>query len=93
MNGADRHRGVEGLVFEREALRELGVDLRYDGAEDHHPLTVRADGINGGHVTLDAGLSSQFLAALLLVGPLTAKGSRSAPPASSPCPTWRSPWR
>jgi 3-phosphoshikimate 1-carboxyvinyltransferase len=57
-----------------QALRELGVDLRYEGEEGHHPLTVHADGIKGGHVTLDAGLSSQFLSALLLVGSLTAEG-------------------
>ncbi|HEY1702334.1 MAG TPA: 3-phosphoshikimate 1-carboxyvinyltransferase [Trebonia sp.] len=57
-----------------EALRELGVDLRYEGEEGHHPLTIQADGIKGGHVTLDAGLSSQFLTALLLTGPLTAEG-------------------
>jgi 3-phosphoshikimate 1-carboxyvinyltransferase len=57
-----------------EALRELGVDLRYEGEEGHHPLTIHADGIKGGHVTLDAGLSSQFLTALLLTGPLTAEG-------------------
>jgi 3-phosphoshikimate 1-carboxyvinyltransferase len=57
-----------------QALRDLGVDLRHEGAEGHHPLTVHADGIKGGHVTLDAGLSSQFLTALLLVGPLTAEG-------------------
>ena len=56
------------------ALRDLGVDVRHEGAEGHHPLTVHADGIKGGHVTLDAGLSSQFLTALLLVGPVTAKG-------------------
>ena len=56
------------------ALRELGVELQHDGAEGHHPLTVHANGIKGGHVTLDAGLSSQFLTALLLVGPLTAEG-------------------
>jgi 3-phosphoshikimate 1-carboxyvinyltransferase len=56
------------------ALRELGVDLRHEGADGYHPLTVYADGIKGGHVTLDAGLSSQFLSALLLVGPLTAAG-------------------
>ncbi|MEV0620655.1 3-phosphoshikimate 1-carboxyvinyltransferase [Nonomuraea sp. NPDC050404] len=57
-----------------QALRELGVDLTHEGEEGHHPLTVRADGIKGGHITLDAGLSSQFLTALLLVGPLTAEG-------------------
>ncbi|MGP4114729.1 3-phosphoshikimate 1-carboxyvinyltransferase [Streptomyces sp. 4N509B] len=56
------------------ALRELGVTLVHHGEEGHHPLTVHADGIKGGHVTLDAGLSSQFLTALLLVGPLTAEG-------------------
>jgi 3-phosphoshikimate 1-carboxyvinyltransferase len=57
-----------------EALRELGVDLRHEGEDGHHPLTIHADGIKGGHVTLDAGLSSQFLTALLLTGPLTAEG-------------------
>jgi 3-phosphoshikimate 1-carboxyvinyltransferase len=56
------------------ALRELGVDLRHEAEEGHHPLTVHADGIKGGHISLDAGLSSQFLTALLLVGPLTAEG-------------------
>ncbi|MGI5292005.1 3-phosphoshikimate 1-carboxyvinyltransferase [Nonomuraea polychroma] len=56
------------------ALRELGVDLTHEGQEGHHPLTVRANGIKGGHITLDAGLSSQFLTALLLVGPLTGEG-------------------
>ncbi|MFI7633385.1 3-phosphoshikimate 1-carboxyvinyltransferase [Nonomuraea sp. NPDC049400] len=56
------------------ALRELGVDLTHERQEGHHPLTVRAQGIKGGRITLDAGLSSQFLTALLLVGPLTAEG-------------------
>ncbi|QMU79116.1 3-phosphoshikimate 1-carboxyvinyltransferase [Streptacidiphilus sp. PB12-B1b] len=56
------------------ALRGLGVDLTHDRAEGHHPLTVRADGVKGGALTLDAGLSSQFLTALLLLGPLTAEG-------------------
>ncbi|AUA16749.1 3-phosphoshikimate 1-carboxyvinyltransferase [Streptomyces malaysiensis subsp. malaysiensis] len=56
------------------ALRSLGVTVIHEEREGHHPLTVRADGIKGGHVTLDAGLSSQFLTALLLVGPLTEQG-------------------
>src|SRR3984957_4176347 len=57
-----------------EALRSIGVDLVHEIDEGHHPLTIRADGIKGGHITLDAGLSSQFLTALLLLGPLTAEG-------------------
>ncbi len=56
------------------ALRNLGVDLVHEIEEGHHPLTIHADGIKGGHVTLDSGLSSQFLTALLLLGPLTAEG-------------------
>ncbi|MDO0933327.1 3-phosphoshikimate 1-carboxyvinyltransferase [Streptomyces sp. DG2A-72] len=58
------------------ALRDLGVDLRHEETEGHHPLTVRASGVEGGEVTLDAGQSSQYLTALLLLGPLTRKGLR-----------------
>ncbi|MEV7070171.1 3-phosphoshikimate 1-carboxyvinyltransferase [Streptomyces sp. NPDC091972] len=58
------------------ALRDLGVDLRHDEAEGHHPLTVRAAGVEGGDVVLDAGQSSQYLTALLLLGPLTRRGLR-----------------
>ncbi|MQA24323.1 MAG: 3-phosphoshikimate 1-carboxyvinyltransferase [Micromonosporaceae bacterium] len=66
-----RRRPVGPLIA---ALRALGVDVSYDGAEGHLPLTVVGRGVDGGAVTLDAGLSSQFLTALLLAGPLTAKG-------------------
>ncbi|WP_330283346.1 3-phosphoshikimate 1-carboxyvinyltransferase [Streptomyces sp. NBC_00588] len=58
------------------ALRDLGVDLRHELAEGHHPLTVRAAGVEGGDVVLDAGQSSQYLTALLLLGPLTRRGLR-----------------
>ena len=57
-----------------EALRSLGVELRYDGEPGHLPVTLRANGVSGGPITLDAGLSSQFLTALLLAGPLTERG-------------------
>ncbi|MBT2442830.1 3-phosphoshikimate 1-carboxyvinyltransferase [Streptomyces sp. ISL-36] len=56
------------------ALRHLGVDLRHEEHEGHHPLTVAAHGIKGGALTLDAGQSSQYLTALLMLGPLTAEG-------------------
>jgi len=58
------------------ALRSLGVDLTHEDADGHLPLTVVADGIKGGAIDLDASLSSQFLTALLLTGPLTAEGLR-----------------
>ncbi|GAB2905768.1 3-phosphoshikimate 1-carboxyvinyltransferase [Streptomyces heilongjiangensis] len=58
------------------ALRDLGVDLVHEEAEGHHPLRIRANGVAGGAVTLDAGQSSQYLTALLLLGPLTRDGLR-----------------
>ncbi|NJP45456.1 3-phosphoshikimate 1-carboxyvinyltransferase [Actinacidiphila epipremni] len=58
------------------ALLALGVDLMHDGEAGRLPLTVRAAGIKGGDVELDASLSSQFLTALLMTGPLTAEGLR-----------------
>ena len=59
-----------------EALRTLGVDLRHEEAEGHHPLRIEAAGIKGGELTLDAGQSSQYLTALLMLGPLTGTGLR-----------------
>ncbi|MFJ5773495.1 3-phosphoshikimate 1-carboxyvinyltransferase [Streptomyces sp. NPDC093094] len=58
------------------ALRDLGVDVTHEEKEGHHPLTVRASGVEGGEVVLDAGQSSQYLTALLLLGPLTRTGLR-----------------
>ncbi|GAA4997535.1 3-phosphoshikimate 1-carboxyvinyltransferase [Streptomyces siamensis] len=58
------------------ALRDLGVDLRHEETEGHHPLRIAAAGVAGGDVTLDAGQSSQYLTALLLLGPLTREGLR-----------------
>ncbi len=57
-----------------QALRTLGVELHHEGAEGHHPLRVVARGVAGGGLVLDAGESSQYLTALLLLGPLTADG-------------------
>ena len=44
------------------------------GEPDHHPFDVVADGVEGGTIRLDAGTSSQFLTALLLVAPLFRTG-------------------
>ncbi|WP_351223624.1 3-phosphoshikimate 1-carboxyvinyltransferase [Streptomyces sp. NPDC002133] len=59
-----------------EALRTLGVDLRHEETDGHHPLRIAAHGIKGGELTLDAGQSSQYLTALLMLGPLTDEGLR-----------------
>ncbi|MBB0231691.1 3-phosphoshikimate 1-carboxyvinyltransferase [Streptomyces calidiresistens] len=68
-----RRRPIGPLVT---ALRELGVRVECEEAEGHLPLRVVADGVKGGELELDAGLSSQYLTALLLLGPLTDEGLR-----------------
>jgi 3-phosphoshikimate 1-carboxyvinyltransferase len=56
------------------ALEELGVHIEHD---DRYtlPLVVNGNGeLRGGEIDIDASASSQFLSALLLIGPATLKG-------------------
>jgi 3-phosphoshikimate 1-carboxyvinyltransferase len=64
-----RRRPMRGLI---EALRALGADLRCEGVEGCLPVTIRARGLRGGRVPLDARASSQLLSALLMAAPLAA---------------------
>ena len=66
-----RRRPMDPLIG---ALRALGVEVRESGEPGRLPFTVVGRGLKGGRLTLDAGLSSQFLTALLLAGPLAADG-------------------
>lgn len=52
-----------------DALRALGADVRCTGEEGFFPLEIRARGLAGGTVSLDASESSQLLSALLMVAP------------------------
>ncbi|SBT18928.1 3-phosphoshikimate 1-carboxyvinyltransferase [Marinomonas gallaica] len=56
-----------------DALQSLGVDVQYEGTKDYPPLTIKANGITGGEVSIKGNISSQFLTALLMSAPL-AKG-------------------
>ena len=63
---AIRRRPIAPLL---DALAGIGVDIDH-GGRGAPPFTVRGHGeIAGGAVTLDSSASSQFLSALLLVGP------------------------
>jgi 3-phosphoshikimate 1-carboxyvinyltransferase len=64
-----RLRPMKGLIG---ALRALGADIRCLREEGFFPLEVRASGLRGGDVQIDAAESSQMLSALLLVAPLAA---------------------
>ncbi|MEU6867242.1 3-phosphoshikimate 1-carboxyvinyltransferase [Streptomyces sp. NPDC046876] len=53
-----------------EALGRLGARARVTEPVGGLPLTVDAEGLAGGELTVDASLSSQYLTGLLMAGPL-----------------------
>ncbi|HEX7405625.1 MAG TPA: 3-phosphoshikimate 1-carboxyvinyltransferase [Candidatus Nanopelagicaceae bacterium] len=56
------------------ALEELGVEIDH-GGRYALPLVIHGSGeLRGGEIDIDASASSQFLSALLLIGPATLKG-------------------
>jgi 3-phosphoshikimate 1-carboxyvinyltransferase len=59
-----------------DALRALGADIRCTGEEGFFPLEIRARGLAGGTVEIDASESSQLLSALLMVAPLARQDVR-----------------
>ncbi len=66
-----RRRPIGVLV---EALRSLGADIEYAGEEGFPPLRIRGRRLNGGELTLDSSVSSQFISALLMIAPLMDRG-------------------
>lgn len=61
-----RKRPMKPLI---DGLRALGAEIRCPGEEGFFPLEIRAHGLTGGVVELDASESSQLLSALLMVAP------------------------
>lgn len=71
--------GSEGLIKRPvrplvDALRSLGADIEYLGYEGHPPMLVRGKKLTGNRVEVDANVSSQFISALLLIGPMLQDG-------------------
>jgi len=57
-----------------KALEELGIEIDHQGRYSL-PMVIKGTGvIPGGELTIDASKSSQFLSALLLIGPSMKKG-------------------
>jgi 3-phosphoshikimate 1-carboxyvinyltransferase len=63
-----RKRPMKGLI---DALRAMGADIRCLKEEGFFPIEIRASGLRGGPIAVDARESSQMLSALLMVAPLT----------------------
>ncbi|MDE7120032.1 MAG: hypothetical protein K2O10_05435, partial [Muribaculaceae bacterium] len=69
------------------ALRECGADIEYLGAEGYPPIKINGRELDGGHITVDATISSQFISALLMVAPTMTRGltvDLDGAPASAP---------
>ena len=68
LTGSDRmlKRPIADLV---EALRSLGAEIEYMGQNGYPPLLIIGGLKTGGHVKVNGNLSSQFISALILIGP------------------------
>lgn len=66
-----RHRPISILV---DALRELGADIEYTENEGFPPLQIRGRRLKGGKVSLPGNVSSQYISAMLMIGPALEDG-------------------
>jgi 3-phosphoshikimate 1-carboxyvinyltransferase len=72
--GAPLRRRPMGALH--EALRALGATVETLADPDHLPVRVARSDLRGGAVPLPGDVSSQYLTALMLIGPLLPQGLR-----------------
>ena len=73
LTGTERmkHRPIAVLV---DALRHLGADIEYAGEGGYPPLRIRGRKLEGGLLEVPGNISSQYISALLLIGPMLNDG-------------------
>ena len=73
LTGTERmkHRPIGILV---DALRRLGAEIAYVGEEGFPPLKITGQPLQGGELELQGGVSSQYVSALLMIGPVLKNG-------------------
>ena len=54
-----------------DALRQAGANITYLENDGYPPLTISSCGLEGGEVSIDGAISSQFLTALLMAAPMS----------------------
>lgn len=57
-----------------DALRYLGAEIEYEEKEGYPPLHIKGHALEGGHLEVVGNISSQYISALLLIGPILKKG-------------------
>ena len=73
LTGTERmkHRPIGILV---NALRHLGAQIDYVGEEGYPPLRITGQTLEGGELELPGNVSSQYISALLMIGPVLRNG-------------------
>ncbi len=66
-----KHRPIKVLV---DALHHLGADINYAGEEGFPPLRISGRQLEGGLLEVAGNISSQYISALLLIGPVLKYG-------------------
>ena len=57
-----------------DALRYLGADISYEKNEGYPPLHIKGKSLEGGHLEVVGNISSQYISALLMIGPMLKNG-------------------
>ena len=75
LTGSERmkDRPVGELV---ESLRKLGAIIEYTEKEGYPPLRITGGAMKGGNLSVFSGVSSQFITALMMIGPCLEGGLR-----------------
>jgi 3-phosphoshikimate 1-carboxyvinyltransferase len=73
ITGTDRmkHRPIRVLV---DALRKLGAQIEYTEEEGFPPLRITGETLDGGMLEIPGDVSSQYISALLMIGPAMKNG-------------------
>ncbi len=73
ITGSERmqHRPIRVLV---DALRACGANIEYTREEGYPPLRIKGTRLEGGTLTVDGSISSQYISALLMIAPRMVKG-------------------
>ena len=73
LTGTERmkHRPIGILV---NALRQLGADISYEGEEGFPPLRIKGKPLSGGIIDIPGNMSSQYISAMLMIGPVLENG-------------------
>ena len=66
-----KQRPVGPLV---DALKQVGARIEYLENEACPPLMIKGGGLSGGSIAIEAGISSQFISALMMIGPVLEGG-------------------